>query len=305
MKQKFIRKSIRAKLEKWLESIEDPKIRKLAKDEAIVTGGCIVSMFLGEKVNDYDVYFRSRKTAKIIGQYYIDQFWKVYPDKDNSRCPKPKFEEIKERGYDRIHIKSAGILTMSTEAMYNYFETMNNDVEKDNAIDAFLSIMDNASEELGKYFPVCLSPNAVTLTDKIQIITRFHGSVEEIHENFDFVHVKGSYDFKKDVLTIPDETAMAMLTKELFFTGSEYPLASLFRIRKFIKRGWSISAGEILKIALRLQEFNLLDMDVLYDQLIGVDAAYFNELMDSLKSAKEKGTTIDRTYIYQVVDKIF
>ncbi|HXJ41375.1 MAG TPA: hypothetical protein VNH18_18985, partial [Bryobacteraceae bacterium] len=59
--------------------------------------------------------------------------------------------------------------------------------------------------------------------------------------------------------------------------------SQLFRLRKFIKRGWSINAGQILKIAFQVSELDLNNLEVLEDQLTGVDVAYFVQLITKLK----------------------
>ena len=58
--------------------------------------------------------------------------------------------------------------------------------------------------------------------------------------------------------------------------GSKYPLCSIIRTRKFIQRGYTINAGQYLKMAMQLNELDLKDVSVLQDQLIGVDSAYFD-----------------------------
>ena len=52
LKSKTIKSVIRNKVNEWLASIEDEDLRKLCQKEAIVTGGCIASMLLGEEVNE-------------------------------------------------------------------------------------------------------------------------------------------------------------------------------------------------------------------------------------------------------------
>ena len=69
MKIKTINKVITNKVNEWLESIEDKKLRYEIKDNIIVTGGCIASMLLKEKVNDYDIYFRDLKTTYKVAKY--------------------------------------------------------------------------------------------------------------------------------------------------------------------------------------------------------------------------------------------
>jgi hypothetical protein len=81
-------------------------------------------------------------------------------------------------------------------------------------------------------------------------------------------------------------------------------VCSIFRLRKFMARGWRISAGQILKILMQLSELNLSDPEVLKEQLIGVDQAYMNQLIREINN-RESGTRVDATYIAQLIDKIF
>ena len=62
-KRSGIKRALKAKIDEWLQTIDDVDVNALAAENAIVTGGSIASMLLGEQVNDYDVYFRNRETA--------------------------------------------------------------------------------------------------------------------------------------------------------------------------------------------------------------------------------------------------
>jgi hypothetical protein len=92
----------------------------------------------------------------------------------------------------------------------------------------------------------------------------------------------------------------------LKYNGSLYPVCSLFRLRKFIKRGWSISAGDILKMAMQISEIDLRDPVILRDQLTGVDALYFNMLIDALdKNEQNSEGKYSVPYILTIIDRIF
>ena len=103
------------------------------------------------------------------------------------------------------------------------------------------------------------------------------------------------------------EALEALLAKELKYVGSKYPLCSVIRTRKFIKRGWFISAGQYLKICFQLSKLQLDKIDVLEDQLVGVDSAYFVHLIEVIRKDLEEGIIkdIDETYVAKLVDKIF
>jgi hypothetical protein len=99
----------------------------------------------------------------------------------------------------------------------------------------------------------------------------------------------------------------AILAKELIYSGSKYPVASLIRTRKFIKRGWRINAGQYVKMALQISELNLRDPNVLEDQLTGVDFAYFTQVIHYLRERQEKEANFEITasYLCEVIDRIF
>ena len=69
LKSKTIKSVLRNKVNEWLETIEDESLRKVCRGEAIVTGGCIASMLLGDEVNDFDIYFRTKGTVKRVADY--------------------------------------------------------------------------------------------------------------------------------------------------------------------------------------------------------------------------------------------
>jgi hypothetical protein len=157
------------------------------------------------------------------------------------------------------------------------------------------------NSDSGKFSVVCMTTNAITLSDKIQIILRFTGDVNEIHKNYDFVHCTNCYRDGK--LTIRQDALLSIITKELRYIGSLYPVCSMFRLKKFIKRGWTITAGEMFKIAYDISKLNLDDINILEDQLTGVDAAYFNEVINILR--KESNRDINRTYLFELISRVF
>ena len=114
-----------------------------------------------------------------------------------------------------------------------------------------------------------------------------------------------AYDAGTNKLVTPEKALRSMQSRTLYYEGSLYPVCSLFRCRKFIKRGWSISAGEMLKIVLQISEIDLTITSILREQLTGVDALYFNQLISAIKQKEAQGEAIDKTYIVTVIDRIF
>ena len=55
-------------------------------------------------------------------------------------------------------------------------------------------------------------------------------------------------------------------------------------------------------MAWQISQLKLNDVATLEEQLVGVDAAYFRQLIDLLKS---NGETVDGSYLMTVIDRVF
>ena len=300
-----IRRELAAKLKEWVATIDDPDVRALVAKHTIVTGGSIASMLLGERVNDYDVYFRNKATTLAVAKYYVSKF-NATKTFDVAEGVKPCVPEVREetveniKGFteDRvvIYIKSAGVAGENM-GKYDYCESRSAD-----AVEDFVQTLEQ-SEEGELYRPVFMSQNAITLSNKMQIVIRFYGEPTEIHNNYDFVHAMNYYDFGDDKLVLHPEALEALLSRELKYKGSLYPIASIFRTKKFIERGWRITAGQMLKIMWQISEIDLRKRDVLREQLTGVDQAYMSQLINALRDVDEE--KINSTYVGAIIDRIF
>jgi hypothetical protein len=280
LNKRAIKSVLQKKHNSFVNSIKDEKVRDLVDKHSIITGGCIASMLLGEKINDFDYYFDSRNVALEVTKYYVEEF---------NRIRGAEIAELREKDNGRISIfiSSDGI----AEEDYG-------DEDED------LPAEDNTKQD---YRPIFLTSNAITLSNKIQLVIRFFGSPEEIHENYDFVHCTNYWYSKTGELVLNQAALESLLSKELYYVGSKYPLCSLIRTRKFIKRGWNINAGQYLKMAMQLNELDLRDVETLEEQLIGVDITYFQMLIEALNERKEKNKDFayDSGYIATIVDRIF
>ncbi|ENK1244770.1 hypothetical protein AB2063_002983 [Clostridium botulinum] len=295
MNRKNIKSVLSKKFNEFCESIEDEKVKRAVRSHSIITGGCITSMLLGEEIHDFDIYFTNKETCLKVAKYYVKQFNKTHKD-TNARV-----EEKEER--IKVYIQSAGVAGDDESEPdlieYEDYDEMETNITPD-------SDLENIPQK-PKYRPVYLSSNAITLSDKIQLIIRFYGEPDVIHENYDFIHCTNYWTSQNNKLVLRQEALEAILNKELKYVGSKYPLCSIIRTRKFINRGWKINAGQYLKMCMQLNEFNLKDIKVLEDQLVGVDSGYFAMLIDTLQKKKESDPnfTIENNYVVSIVDKIF
>lgn len=298
MNAKGIAKHLQAKVKDWLRNIPDDTLVKLIEDNVIITGGSLVSLLNNELPNDYDVYFKTKESCKSVAEYYAN-IWNV------SHPNKSQVEIKEEDGRISAFIQSKGVVIEEGEKPID---------DNTEPMDDFAVIEPETGEnedeqkaEKPQYRCRYFSTNAISLSDKIQLVIRFYGSVDDIHTNYDFVHCTCSYDYATNKVNLPPRALEAIINKELYYTGSKYPLCSIIRTRKFIERGWHINAGQYLKMALQLNELDLKDIKVFKDQLAGVDSAYFSQAIENIEDMKSKDPTfdVDNTYLFEVINRIF
>lgn len=324
MIEKTIKAVLKKKFNEWVKSIKDEYVRNLARKNTLITGGSIASLLMNEKPNDYDLYFKDFDTVLAISKYYVDQFnsqrtvreavIQIVDDSGSvlseSGILSTQYKNTPGKRI-KIFIQSEGVAG-DTNVLTNS-DSVEQQITDADAIDATLidgfeepevEDEDNIQE---KYRPVYLTSNAITLSDQIQIIIRFYGTAQEIHENFDFVHCMNYYVPDSNFLGIKKEALMSIMNKNLVYNGSLYPVCSVIRTRKFIRKGWHINAGHYLKMMFQISKLDLSDISVLEDQLIGVDSAYFGALISGLKKKRELDSNFEITedYVVSIVDRIF
>jgi hypothetical protein len=289
MNSKNLKKALNAKLNDWLKSVDDSDIKKEIKENVIVTGGAIVSLLTGDKVNDYDVYFRTKESLVKVAEYYVKKW-------NEGKHKRPAELRVNESGQVKCFISSVGVAAEEDE--------------KEEPV-LFEEVEPEESElntpEADKYRPVFLTSNAITLSDKIQVVTRFYGEVEEIHKNYDFAHCTCAWSSWDNNLSLPQKALECIINKELYYIGSKYPLCSIIRTRKYINRGYTINAGQYLKMCLQLNELDLHNIETLKDQLVGVDSTYFSMALEKLETKKNEDPNFepDNSYLFEVINRIF
>lgn len=259
-------------------------------------------MFLNEKVNDFDIYLKDVNVLEKLVKYYTKDVPGIIIMEESKK------EKLLKQASKFVDIPSeplsAYIIALSSlkQGQIKLF------FEKDAAKGGIK--LERKNQENGfqlisyipTYEPIFLSPNAITLSDDIQIVTRFTGNSKTIHETFDYMHATNYFTFEEGLVTNIDAVE-SLLSKQLKYQGSQYPITSIIRMKKFINRGWKISAGEILKMTFQVSELDLKNPVILEDQLIGVDVAYFGLLIEILRGVNPGKIT--SAYLNKIIDKVF
>jgi len=332
MLEKTMKVILTKKIKDWLSGIDNPDVVSAIKKDLVITGGCFTSFLQNEAPKDYDCYFKTKQTTKLVAEYYVDKWNEAHKGQVNrldhevkvfvldGAEPTPEFleyyhvEKIQDSASrmvantppERIKIIFPSDGVVGDPKAVRADEELGTAPENIGELDE-TDANEIIEKEVRNYFPVFLSTNAITLSDGIQVIVRFYGEPSDIHETFDFVHTKAYYTYHDSKLVIDKEVYEAVINKTLIYTGSKYPVCSIFRVRKFIERGWHINAGQLLKMCMQISELDLMNIDVLEDQLVGVDSLYFMNLIHQFQQMKLKNPEwiLTTDYVVSVIDKIF
>ena len=308
MNRRLISRILEKKHADFVSSIKDESVKRLVDKNSIITGGSIASLLLNERVKDFDYYFRDKETVEAVAKYYIDQFNEAHPE------IKIKPQLWVEGDRVKIFVQSAGVVSEAGDEGYEYFENLPDEtgmeyVEKviADADETDSKHMEEMDKERGKYRPVFMSANAITLSDKVQLVIRFYGDPDEIHKNYDFIHCCNYWTSLDGKIVLNPAAIESLLCKHLQYQGSLYPVCSIIRTRKFLKSGWYINAGQFLKMCFQISELELANIATLEEQLTGVDAAYFFQVIEYCKKrqAEDAEFKITAPYLITIIDKIF
>ncbi len=307
--RKTIKKVLGKKFDDFVSSIQDEELRKLVRRDAFITGGSIVSLLLAENIKDFDLYLKTKETAKKLAEYYVKEFKDTHPEFDDGDIFVYDSDEDKRNDWNgkqrpnpalvKVFVRSRGIAGDANEELQKEERTEDEEPLQERKTEPEAGVL--------MYRPVFLSANAITLSDKIQIVLRFYGEPDEVHKNYDFIHCTCFWEAHNNKLTLPAEALESILAKTLSYQGSLYPICSVIRTRKFLRRGWHLSAGQYLKMCFQISDLDLDDVDVLEEQLTGVDQAYFAQIIKICREKKKQDVDfrITSAYVCEVIDRIF
>ncbi len=282
MTDRSISNFLGSKLGRFISIFPDKIAVDIAKS-AYLTGGALVSLKTKDKgihpddaINDYDIYFDDKSVLLSVVRYMVDKFHKNWRRNKRYKDVHSGFA-LKFRNIYDVEFSETDYLADDNNDIFlkmdipqKMLELMSHKYTRKEAIDEndIFNYVTRHSFNLGEY----------------QIITRFTGTPDVVHSFFDFEHAKGVYYFNTGAVNFPLKTIESILDKRLIYNGSKYPLASIFRSIKFIKRGWNIDKVQLLKMIFQLTALDLTNKHLLMDQLTGV---YGNDIMEFFGKVEE------------------
>ena len=100
-----------------------------------------------------------------------------------------------------------------------------------------IEIIDEKYRQVTSQEQLCITENATTLKNNMQLITKHTGAPDVVRATFDFVHCKPYYDFGTDVLYISKE--QYDLCKNKLLKINNMKAQTTWRKSKFEQRGYT------------------------------------------------------------------
>lgn len=124
---------------------------------------------------------------------------------------------------------------------------------------------------------------------------------KKVFDHYDYTICMGGYSFKHDAFFFDDLFFKHLAQRRLVFNHkTDFPLCSLVRAAKYVKRGYTISGVEQLKLALTVNNLSIKTYKSLRDQMLGIDTMFLTPLTDLFKSPgmAERPHQLDETLQY-------
>lgn len=141
---------------------------------------------------------------------------------------------------------------------------------------------------------------------RIQLIKAITGDPLTVIKSFDFTVCQAAWSLSSGFVFCTDFFQHLAQRRLVFNISAEYPICSLYRARKFIKRGFHFSGIEAIKIGLTIQNLDLNNYGDLRKQLMGIDTMFLKDLTDSLAGQETKEYNLNEflSLLDQWIDKL-
>ena len=143
-----------------------------------------------------------------------------------------------------------------------------------------------------------------TMIQLIHMENLYNKSASELIKEFDFTICMGAYDIEKEEFILHENFLLNNCEKRLIFNvNTLYPLTSLYRLKKYINKGYNISGGNMIKLGLAINNLHITNYKELKIQLQGIDTSVLKELTDKLLTPEYFEKQYDYEQFLFVIDE--
>lgn len=258
--------------------ISEQRFAKLILDSTFIAGGAVTSYLAKRTPKDYDLFFSNEEDCIEVVEALLNSDARTMP--------------LLKKKVLRFEKDTAGTKLM-------------------------IGMLDCAPEEIdainSKHSPGVIkfvSRNAITLQNNLQIIFRFVGQPEEVFKTFDFEHCKCYWKSLPTGLTagkfyIDPKASLAFATKQLVYTQrSRFILSALYRMTKFVRRGWSVPLSTLYALTQDASTIDLTDPKVVESELLGFYGFRLNDLSAVIALSVGDDGRVDPTKLISYLEKL-
>lgn len=265
------------------------------KENCYIAGGACVSNATRSKINDIDVYFKTKEARDFFMKNFEYEDKYITKDSDIFKALVSYEEKLESKEIEigkKINFGEIGINSrlskinekefisylITIKCLYYDFEIPEPLLKKqkwmlENGYD-YVLLERNHYDVNGEYF---LGNKSITIIRKInnealtyQFILRFYGDPEKMmDETFDFQHCKIAYDLKTKEYICSKETWECLSKRVIKYVNSFYPISSLKRLYKYANRGYLYTNDEFVKIIKDIHKIDVENKYIIEDQMIG------------------------------------
>lgn len=135
---------------------------------------------------------------------------------------------------------------------------------------------------------------------QFQLIQAVFGSPSDILSSFDFTICMGAWipnatlPYTSKTFILDDLFLKHIAQHRLVFNANaNYPICSLWRALKYVKKGYKLPAVEAIKLALKINSIKIENREDFRKQLMGIDTMFLKELTDALKDNNQPAAPYD------------
>lgn len=125
---------------------------------------------------------------------------------------------------------------------------------------------------------------------------------ETVSTIFDFTVCMGLYNFGSRLFYLDDKFLVHLSQRKIVFNSKTlYPISSLVRLHKYMKRGFTVSGIEFLKVGLRINSLEMKTYADLKEQIQGIDTMFLRGFISSICPDEKLAVTeysMDTTFEY-------
>ena len=160
------------------------------------------------------------------------------------------------------------------------------------------------------YF-VCATANAVTYKLdglKFQLIRHFYNEksetpVADLLNVFDFTVCQGAFSFIDQQFYFSENFLKDICSRSLIVNKNlEYPLSTLFRTYKYIRKGYNLSPVQVIGLSVQCADLNLETYADYKKHILGIDSLTLTKMFDKMND-EQLNTKVSSQVFIQEMDK--